>query len=147
VAVPRGAIQAAGGVVWREAADGDGIEVAVIHRPRYDDWTLPKGKLAAGESHLEGALREIREETGQRVEPGGFLGEIRYRKESKRGMRDKVVRYWEMRALGGEFSPSREVDILEWLKPEMACSALTRETDREILERFTRLLPRGGTHP
>jgi len=143
--VPRGAIQAAGGVVWRDAAAGDGIEVAVIHRPRYDDWTLPKGKLASGESHLEAALREVLEETGQRVEPGDFLGEVRYRKESKRGVRDKVVRYWAMRALGGGFTRNREVDRLEWLTPDTACRVLTRKTDREILERFMRLLHEGGT--
>jgi 8-oxo-dGTP pyrophosphatase MutT (NUDIX family) len=131
------AIQAAGGVVWREAAGGDRVDVAVIHRPRYDDWTLPKGKLAHGESHLEAALREVHEETGLRVEPGDFLGETHYLKKSRGAMRDKVVRYWAMRAVGGTFSPNREVDRLEWLTVDEARKTLTRGTDREILERFS----------
>ena len=61
------------------------VEVAIIHRPRYDDWSLPKGKLAPGESHLEGAMREVHEETGYRVQPGRSLGEVRYLKESGGG--------------------------------------------------------------
>ena len=83
------------------------MEVAIIHRPRYDDWSLPKGKLAPGESHIEGALREVHEETGFRVQPGRSLGEVRYLKESGGGAREKVVHYWAMRAISGVFSPNR----------------------------------------
>jgi 8-oxo-dGTP diphosphatase len=131
-------IQAAGGVVWRvgDGANGSQMEIAVIHRPRYDDWSLPKGKLAPGESHLEGALREVHEETGYRVQPGRSLGEVRYLKKSSGAAREKVVHYWAMRALGGAFSPSREVDRMDWLTVDQALDRITRGTDREVLERF-----------
>jgi phosphohistidine phosphatase SixA/predicted NUDIX family NTP pyrophosphohydrolase len=112
------------------------MEVAVIHRPRYDDWSLPKGKLAPGESHLEGAVREVHEETGYRVQPGRSLGEVRYLKNSGGAAREKVVHYWAMRALSGAFSPNREVDKLRWLTVDQAREQVTRGTDREVLERF-----------
>lgn len=134
----RAPIQAAGGVVWRVANDSGGasVEVAVIHRPRYDDWSLPKGKLAPGETHLEGAIREVHEETGYRVQPGRSLGEVRYLKKSGGAAREKVVHYWAMRAIGGAFSPSREVDEMRWLSIDDARETITRGTDREVLERF-----------
>ena len=97
-------IRAAGGVVWRrvEGIDGEsGVEVAVIHRPRYDDWSLPKGKVSAGESDLEGAVREVLEETGFHVRVGRGLGETRYVKGDGAGMRPKVVRWWAMQAEEG----------------------------------------------
>src|ERR671923_852052 len=119
-----GTIRAAGGVVWRpvtETSGGSNVEVAIIHRPRYDDWSIPKGKLATGETELEGALREVFEETGQRVRPGRTLGEVRYLKANSHSRpREKVVRYWAMQAIGGAFSPSREVDELRWLPLEQA---------------------------
>jgi 8-oxo-dGTP diphosphatase len=134
-------IRAAGGVVWRlanEPSGDSGIEVALIHRPRYDDWSIPKGKLAAGESELDGALREVFEETGYRVRPGRALGEIHYMKKNSAGPPgEKVVHYWAMQAVGGAFTPSREVDALRWLALEEAPDALTRVSDREVLERFT----------
>ena len=134
----RAPIQAAGGVVWRvgEGVHGGQMEIAVIHRPRYDDWSLPKGKLAPGESLIEGALREVHEETGHRVQPGRSLGEVRYLKNSSGAAREKVVHYWAMRAVGGAFSPSREVDEMEWLTVDQALQRITRGTDREVLERF-----------
>jgi 8-oxo-(d)GTP phosphatase len=148
-------IQAAGGVVWRLASGNDGtnLEVAIIHRPRYDDWSIPKGKLAPGETLLEGALREVHEETGHRVQPGRPLGEIRYLKKSGGGAREKVVHFWAMRATGGDFSPSQEVDELRWMSLDEARKLVTRATDREVLERFSRrpagtgsvLLVRHGT--
>ena len=128
-------IRAAGGVLWRHAPGG-GVEVAVIHRPRYDDWSLPKGKLAAGESELEAAVREILEETGFHVRVGRPLGVTRYTKETVSGARPKVVRWWAMQAEGGGFSPTREVDDLAWMAPEPAAGRLTRATDVEVLERF-----------
>ena len=131
-------IQAAGGVVWRvgDAAGGAAVEVAIIHRPRYDDWSIPKGKLAPGESFLEGAIREVHEETGYRVQPGRPLGEVRYLKESGGAAREKVVHYWAMRAIGGAFSPNREVDEMRWLSIDDARETITRGSDRDILERF-----------
>jgi 8-oxo-(d)GTP phosphatase len=142
-------IRAAGGVVWRAAAEHsshEAIEVAIIHRPRYDDWSIPKGKLASGESELEGALREVFEETGYRVRPGRGLGEVHYLKSSTNGRsREKIVRYWAMRAVAGAFTPSREVDELMWVSPEGADSLLTRPSDREVLERFASGPVRTGT--
>jgi 8-oxo-dGTP pyrophosphatase MutT (NUDIX family)/phosphohistidine phosphatase SixA len=133
-------IQAAGGVVWRLAAseNGTNVEVAIIHRPRYDDWSIPKGKLAPGESPLEGAVREVHEETGYRVQVGRPLGEIRYLKNSGGATREKVVHFWAMRAAAGEFSPGAEVDELRWLPLTAARELVTRATDREVLERFSR---------
>src|SRR5919204_4869294 len=138
--VKRTPIKAAGGVVWRLASDADGarIEVAIIHRPRYDDWSIPKGKLAPGESALEGALREVHEETGYRVQPGRPLGEVRYLKKSGGTTREKIVDYWAMRAIAGGFSPNPEVDELRWLPLGEARELVTRATDREVLERFSR---------
>ena len=134
--VANGVIQAAGGVVWRTAPNDSSIEVAVIHRPRYDDWSLPKGKLTSGESEFEGALREVFEETGYRVRPGRGLGEVRYTTQNGAG-REKVVRYWAMRAVSGVFTPSDEVDELRWLPLDETAQRLTRDSDREVLERFT----------
>jgi 8-oxo-dGTP diphosphatase len=136
--VSKAPIQAAGGVVWRagDHRQGSEVEVAVIHRPRYDDWSLPKGKLAPGESHLEGAIREVHEETGYRVQPGRSLGEVRYLKDSGGVPREKVVHYWSMKAIGGAFSPNREVDELRWLPIDDAREQITRTLDREVLERF-----------
>jgi 8-oxo-(d)GTP phosphatase len=124
--------------VWRgEDEPGNGrVEIAVIHRPRYDDWSLPKGKLAPGESHLEGAIREVHEETGYRVQPGRSLGMVRYLKNSGGVPREKVVHYWAMRAVGGAFSPNREVDEMRWLPIDAARDQITRALDREVVERF-----------
>ena len=121
-------VPAAGGVVWREGDDG--IEVAVVHRPRYDDWSLPKGKLLEGEDWLDGAVREVGEETGLRVEPGEELEPARYR--DRKG-RDKLVRWWSMRAVGGSFEPNDEVDDLRWLKPDEAIAALDYDHDRRLV--------------
>ena len=124
--------------MWRvgDVSDGAAVEVAIIHRPRYDDWSMPKGKLAPGESELEGAIREVHEETGYRVQPGRSLGEVRYLKDSGGAPREKVVHYWAMRAIGGAFSPNREVDEMRWLSIDDAREIVTRGTDRDVLERF-----------
>jgi 8-oxo-dGTP diphosphatase len=118
-------VEAAGGVVMRDG------RVAVVHRPKYDDWSLPKGKLDPGESSEDAALREVEEETGLRCELGPELPSIHY-KDSKD--RPKVVRYWQMTPVEGEFSPTEEVDELRWLEPEEAGALLTYERDREPLE-------------
>jgi broad specificity phosphatase PhoE/8-oxo-dGTP pyrophosphatase MutT (NUDIX family) len=135
-------IRAAGGVVWRATSDGHPdeapIEVAIIHRPRYDDWSIPKGKLARGETEVEGAVREVVEETGYRVRLGRPLGEVRYMKTAGGVSRPKVVRYWAMQADGGTFAPTREVDELRWLSLAEAKELLTHEHDKELLERFAR---------
>jgi 8-oxo-dGTP pyrophosphatase MutT (NUDIX family)/phosphohistidine phosphatase SixA len=107
-------IRAAGGVVWRQGADGP--EVAVVHRPRYDDWSLPKGKLAAGELHLPAAMREIREETGVVGAARSSLGVTEYDVDGI----DKVVRWWSVRASQEHFVPGDEVDELRWLPPRAA---------------------------
>src|SRR5688500_9386400 len=94
-------IEAAGGVVWRRDASG-GLEVLLVHRDRYDDWTFPKGKLESGETHRQAALREVEEETGLRCTLGDELPEVRY--EDRKG-RAKRVRYWTMEPAGGSFAP------------------------------------------
>lgn len=135
-----GTIRAAGGVLWRTvsttATGDDAVEVAVIHRPRYGDWSLPKGKIASGETEVDGAIREVLEETGYHVRLGRPLGETRYLKDQDGLIRPKVVRWWAMEATGGAFSPTREVDDLRWVSLAEAAEALTREQDRALLERF-----------
>ena len=132
-------IQAAGGVVWRTKSaneDHTDVEVAIVHRPQYDDWSIPKGKCARGEPLVECAIREVFEETGYRVRVGRYLGEAHYMKVSAGEERPKVVYYWSMRADGGLFTPTQEVDGLRWLSIDDARAMLTRSTDRDILDRF-----------
>jgi len=121
-------VEAAGGVVARKTPDG--VEVAVVHRPRYDDWSLPKGKLRPNEAWEEAALREIEEETGLRCELGEELPPSRYR--DRKGRR-KLVRWWSMRPLDGEFAPNDEVDELRWLPVAEAAELLDYEQDRELV--------------
>ena len=121
-------VRAAGGVLLR--AGSAGLEVAVIHRPKYADWTLPKGKLDQGESFEQAALREVEEETGMQADPGVELSSVSYR--DRKG-RSKVVRYWKMQVLGGEFEPGDEVDELRWLDPEAAVGLLSYEHDAELV--------------
>jgi 8-oxo-dGTP diphosphatase len=113
---------AAGGVVVRDG------RVAVIHRPKYDDWSLPKGKLDAGEDWGHAALREVREETGLRCVLREELESAHY--HDRKG-RAKVVRYWRMNVVDGEFSPNIEVDQMVWLAADEAVARLSFEHDRE----------------
>ncbi len=122
-------VRAAGGVIFRNDARG-AAKVAVIHRPAYDDWTFPKGKLDAGETLEEAALREVEEETGLRCRLIRPLGCTSY--TDRRG-RDKVVCYWVMEPAGGRFRPSVEVDELRWLTVDEAVDTLTYRRDRALL--------------
>jgi 8-oxo-dGTP diphosphatase len=122
-------VRAAGGVLWR-SADGN-VEVLLVHRPRYDDWSLPKGKLDAGETFLDGAVREVAEETGFGVEVGDELASTRYR--DGKGRR-KTVRYWAMTVSGGEFVPNDETDELRWLPVDQARALLTYAHDVGVVD-------------
>jgi 8-oxo-dGTP diphosphatase len=119
-------------VLWRRDPSGE-IEVAVVHRPRYDDWTLPKGKRDGGETDLETALREVKEETGLDAAPGAVVGSARY--NSADG--PKVVTYFALEAAAGEFVANDEVDDLRWLGRAAARLLLTYQRDREILDRLS----------
>ena len=127
-----GTVQAAGGVVTRPGPFGL-VEVAVIHRPDQDDWTLPKGKLEAGETAAAAALREVEEETGFECELLDALGCTRYR--DRRG-RKKVVCYWEMSVMAGEFRPCPEVDRMRWVTVAEALELLSYQGDRALLQSF-----------
>jgi 8-oxo-dGTP diphosphatase len=121
-------VAAAGGVVLRQGDEGP--EVAVVHRPRYDDWSLPKGKLDPDEEWAAAALREVEEETGLRCELGPELAPARYR--DRKG-RDKLVRWWLMRPLEGDFTVNDEIDELRWLSPQQAVELLDYEHDRDLV--------------
>jgi 8-oxo-dGTP diphosphatase len=128
-----GIVRAAGGLLVREATDGR--LVAVVHRPRYDDWTFPKGKLLVGETDELTALREVHEETGLRCRLERDLGTVEYR---DREDRHKIVRYWVMTPDGGEFSPNAEVDELRWVPVERVAPLLSYQHDRDLLVTYLR---------
>jgi 8-oxo-dGTP diphosphatase len=121
-------VRAAGGVVVREGCGG--LEVVLVHRPKYDDWSLPKGKALAGESDEACALREVEEETGLRCELGRELPSTSYRDSAGR---PKIARYWQMHAVGGELRPLNEVGDARWLPLPAALDVLSYERDREVL--------------
>jgi 8-oxo-dGTP diphosphatase len=121
-------IRAAGGIVLR--GEGDGLEVALVHRPKYDDWSLPKGKLLDGEPEEVAALREVREETGLRCRLRDPAGAVTY--VDRKG-RPKVVRYWTMTAVAGRFRPTDEVDELRWVSIGEADALLSYPHDRDLL--------------
>jgi 8-oxo-dGTP pyrophosphatase MutT (NUDIX family) len=116
-------------VPWRRGPDGS-LEVLVVHRPRYHDWSFPKGKLEEGETDEEAAVREVEEETGLRCALGRELPSTSYT-DSK--LRAKTVRYWEMRPVGGEAAPRNEVDEVRWLGVVEAEELLSYDRDIEIL--------------
>jgi 8-oxo-dGTP pyrophosphatase MutT (NUDIX family) len=122
--VSDGIVAAAGGVVMRDG------QVALVHRPRYDDWTLPKGKLDPGESFEEAALREVAEETGLH---GVLVRELPGTTYKVAG-RPKVVRYWLMDVQHeGPFVPNDETDQLRWVTPDEALRLLTYDRDRDVV--------------
>jgi 8-oxo-dGTP diphosphatase len=126
-------IEAAGCVLWRLGDDG-GVEVGVIHRPKYDDWSHPKGKLDEGETPPEAALREVLEETGMTCVLGAPLSTARY---VARG-RPKAVHYWAAEATGGSFQPNGEVDRMLWLPPAEARARLSHPLDGPLLDEALR---------
>lgn len=121
-------IEAAGGVIWR-LGEGGVVEVLLVHRPRYDDWSLPKGKLDRGESHQQAAVREVLEETGLRCRAGAELGSVRY---CDRDGRDKRVRYWAMEPVAGRFAPNEEVDEVRWVRLDALPGLVTYERDADV---------------
>ena len=127
-------VRAAGGVVWRPV--GEGIEVLLVHRPEYHDWSLPKGKADPGESDEDCARREVEEETGLLCEVGEHVADTSY---DDRAGRPKVARYWAMRPLSGGFVPGREVDEVRWLPVKEALVLLSYERDAQVLHAFGEL--------
>jgi 8-oxo-dGTP diphosphatase len=127
-----GTVRAAGGIVWRKSDLGS-VEVLLVHRPKYDDWSLPKGKLAPGEDEVAGALREVEEETGLRARMVRPIGSVSYRDGSGA---PKTVGYFEMRPVSGSFEPGDEVDAIAWLPVPQALDRLTYEHDRDFVATF-----------
>ncbi|MFD6894316.1 NUDIX domain-containing protein [Rhodococcus sp. NPDC060086] len=158
-------IFAAGTVLWRPGRSG--IEIALVHRPRYDDWTLPKGKLDPGETAIVAALRETEEETGFRAVLGRGLGRVVYpvsgtgaseatgkatgaseatgkatgasEATGKATSQRKLVDYWAARCESGEFVANEEVDVLRWVSPDAAFGELSYSMDHTVLRRFMEL--------
>ena len=128
-------VHAAGAVLWRPTdAKNPALEIALIHRPRYDDWSLPKGKVDPGETAPVAAAREVLEETGQRATLGRRLDMVSY--PIDQGV--KKVYYWAARGTGGEFTPGREVDELVWLPVAEAMARLNYAPDRKMLRHFAK---------
>jgi 8-oxo-(d)GTP phosphatase len=125
---PEGVVAAAGGVLWRDRPDGT-TETVLVHRPKYGDWSLPKGKLDAGEHVLTAAVREVREETGEAVVLGRRSLQVRYTVPDG----PKRVDYWLMQACGGDFASNREIDELRWVPLAEAADVVTYEHDRAVL--------------
>jgi len=125
-------VHAAGAVLWRPDASGEAVEVAVVHRPHHQDWSLPKGKVDPGETRVDAAVRELAEETGFAAVLGRHLHTVRYTV----GSDDKVVDFWAARAGEGRFTPGDETDELRWLSPGDAAELVSYPSDREVLDAF-----------
>ena len=125
-------VAAAGGLIWRQATRGR--ELIVIHRRRYGDWTLPKGKVQPGESWMQCAIREVQEETGFNVEVESDAGWVCY----DTGEITKVVRFWNMRPSGeSQFQSSEEVMSVHWLTPQEALKRLDHEAERQLIRQVS----------
>ena len=126
-------IRAAGAIIWRENSPFE-LEVLVIHRPQYDDWSFPKGKVDDGESPIAAAYREVKEETGVDAIFGQYLGTTSYKVDDNK----KKVKYWMARAKSesAPFVPNAEVDKIEWVDSKTARHFLTHDEDRDLLDDF-----------
>ncbi|POX52754.1 DNA mismatch repair protein MutT [Streptomyces sp. Ru71] len=129
-------VLAAGCVLWRRSPLDGALELCLVHRPKYDDLSFPKGKLKPGEEALAGALRETLEETGHTAAPGTELPTQHYLANGRR----KQVRYWAAEATGGAFTPSDEVDRILWLPPAAARARLTQPRDRALVDALLQAL-------
>jgi len=127
---PTNIIRAAGAVVWRKRTNGI-VEIALVHRPKYDDWSLPKGKVEPDESTIAAGYREVLEETNLETQSGPFLDSVSY--FSPDG--EKQVDYWAAKYIGDElpFVPNQEVDQMKWLELPAATDELTHETDQQVI--------------
>jgi len=123
-------VRAAGGIIRRRRANGE-LEILLVHRPAYDDWTFPKGKLEPGEREEDAAVREVEEETGLRCRLDRELTTTRYR--DARG-RPKTVRYWLMTPVAGVLAAANEIDDARFVPVAEAREVLTYERDRELLD-------------
>lgn len=127
--------EAAGGILWKETSSGR--KLAIIHRERYDDWSLPKGRRDSGESWQETALREVWEETGCRATLGAFIGSTSYVINGY--TTPKVVLFWHMTVQKNcKFQPNEEVDRIKWVSPKKALKLLTYKDERTILRKALR---------
>src|SRR5208337_3730349 len=125
-------VAASGGLIWRQATGGR--ELIIIHRRRHGDWTLPKGKVEPGESWLQCAIREVREETGYKVKVEGHAGWVCY----DAGKITKIVRFWNMRPIGeSKFRSSEEVMSVHWLTPQKALKRLDHEGERQLIRQVS----------
>ncbi|WP_371528450.1 NUDIX hydrolase [Streptomyces sp. NBC_01283] len=131
-----GVVLAAGCVLWRRSPFDGELEICLVHRPKYDDWSHPKGKLKRAESPLDGALREVEEETGHRCAPGARLPTARYLAQG----RPKEVSYWAAEATEGHFTPNAEVDRIIWLPPAAARNRLTQPRDQQLVDALLSVL-------
>lgn len=129
-------VRAAGCVLWRHSPHDGHLEICLVHRPKYDDWSHPKGKLKRAETPLACALREVEEETGHRCSPGARLPTVRYLAQG----RPKEVDYWSAEATGGHFSPNSEVDRVLWLSPTAARNRLTHPRDQQLVDALLGIL-------
>ena len=131
-------VQAGGGLVYRRRKGG--VEVLVVYRPSYDDWSFPKGKQNPGEKLKETALREVEEETGYRCRLRGWVGQVRYPVGRNQV---KEVSYWAMKVKSGGFRPNDEVAEVRWVEPDAARELLTWPRDVNLLESFLDRYKRG----
>ena len=130
-------VRAGGGIVWRRGRGG-GVEIVLVRRSGYDEWSLPKGKLQAGETEAQAALREVQEETGLRCRLGREVGTSAYRDPKRR---PKTVRYWEMTPTAGTLAAANEIDDARWVPLAEAPGLLTYTHDRRLLDSWH---PAGG---
>lgn len=129
-------ILAAGAVLWRHAPGTDAVEIALVHRPKYDDWSLPKGKLDPGETPVITAVREVTEETGLNSRLGRYLGHVTYPIPGHRKL--KRVDYWAAEVVDGAFESNSEVDVLHWYRLDRVMDAVSYPMDRTIIRNFLR---------